>query len=284
MPEATALYALSCPQIWPIIKRMTTDFSPIFSESDIAWHTEAGRRANNEDSCAFLLQPDGAAVLLIVADGMGGHASGEVASRLAVDTLVEAYTKNGFAPDAEFLRATLIAVDHEIRRAATLDARREGMGTTVVAALLHQDGALIGHIGDSRALQFRNGCVRRLTRDHLFAIDVLGIDENQAKSHPQGNVLSQALGAPGNLAPAINSFDWQPGDVFLLCTDGVSECVPEPQMQSVLDATANREKPLPEAAAALVRRALENRSGDNCTVALVRVPEPKDDDEAAPSD
>ena len=125
----------------------------------------------------------------------------------------------------------------------------------------------MGHVGDSRALQFRDDAVRRLTRDHLYAIDVLGEEENRAKHHPKGNVLSQALGVTGGVAPTLQRFDLAAGDTLLLCTDGVSECVSEPLMRAALE-----EDELAGAAALVVRHALAGGSRDNCTVALARVP------------
>jgi protein phosphatase len=166
-----------------------------------------------------------------------------------------------------FLQSALQRAHHLVAEAAP--GEKSGMGTTVVAALLHSDEVIIGHVGDSRALQFRGDAVRRLTRDHLYAIDVLGEEENRAKHHPKGNVLSQALGVADGIAPSLNGFDFRAGDVLLLCTDGVSECVPEPLMRAALE-----EEDLAGAAALVVRHALAGGSRDNCTVALVRVPAP----------
>ena len=277
-----------------------------FEPTHLAWHTEAGRRANNEDFCATALGADGRSALLVVADGMGGHAAGEVASRLAGEWLLNAFSAGQLqtASDAnvgeETARArsaahlkTLVFEAHEaVLSASRADNTRSGMGTTVVAALVlapeegENAAVVVAHVGDSRAFQFRAGNVRRLTRDHLFAIDVLGVAENRAKNHPQGNVLSQALGNDGDFEPSVNCFDLRAGDFLLLCSDGVSECVPEPQMNALLGqffgsavpdfSSAPLDEanalPLPRAAAALVQRALDNNSRDNCTVALALVP------------
>lgn len=253
----------------PAPETATLKSAVFYSASNIAWHTEAGRRANNEDSCAFQIAPGGGAALVVVADGMGGHASGEVASRLAVDRLLEAWARDGFRASSAAFSQTLQSIHDEILRTAANESGLHGMGTTLVAALLHAEGVLIGHVGDSRALQFRGTLVRRLTRDHLYVVDALGVPENRAKEHPQGHMLSQALGASGSVAPDVAQFEAQAGDLILLCTDGVSESVPEPQMHAVLQGDD-----LSACAAVLVRRALENGSRDNCTVAIARVPAP----------
>lgn len=241
----------------------------LFSQSNVAWHTEVGRRKNNEDDCAVQIAGDGSACLLVVADGMGGHQSGEIASRTAVTSLVDAFNNTeNFAPQDDFqstLQSTILSAHNAIQSQSAREADKEGMGTTVVTALMRQDQVLIGHIGDSRALQFRDGNVRRLTRDHLFAVDVLDVDENKAKFHPQGNVLSQALGT-GEIEPSINNFDLQEGDFVVLCTDGVSEYVSEPQMYQALLLPE-----LSQAASQIVSLALQSGSRDNCTVVVARV-------------
>lgn len=253
----------------PVSQTASEKPSVFYSASDIAWHTEAGRRANNEDSCAFQIAPDGCAALLVVADGMGGHASGEVASRLAVDRLLEACARDGFQVSPAGFSQTLQNIHDEILQTAAKKNELHGMGTTLVAALLRSQSVLVGHVGDSRALQFRGTLVRRLTRDHLYVVDALNIPENRAKEHPQGHMLSQALGAAGTITPDVEQFEVQAGDLILLCTDGVGESVPEPQMHAVLQG-----EDLSSCAAVLVRRALENGSRDNCTVALARIPAP----------
>jgi protein phosphatase len=258
-------------------KREKKIFMPQYFTHNVAWHTETGRRKANEDSCAVQLAPDGSACLLVVADGMGGHASGEIASRIAVDTLLGAFEAHRFHPEhiRPLLQDAIWSAHQEILRTGQQQPEQAGMGTTVVAAVLSDERVDVAHVGDSRALQFRGDEVRRLTRDHLYAIDVLGVDENRAKDHAQGNVLSQALGFEGGIDPTFNSFDLQAGDVIVLCSDGVCSHVSEPLMgDSLLTSHADKETHWSQVAADIVRHALLNGSRDNCTVVLAAVPQP----------
>ena len=235
-------------------------------EPMVSIHSEAGKRANNEDQVGFYAAPDGSGVLLVLADGMGGHACGEVASQRAIDVLLKMFEKYQF-DDVEKLMQEAIYTAHErIQRDAAQDEHKEGMGTTIVTAALLQNEVVVGHVGDSRALQFRLPFVRRLTRDHLYATDVLEVEESQAKHHAKGNVLSQALGIAGPITPTLNRFDACPGDIIVLCSDGVSECVMEPHMAQLL-AGAH----LPQSAQSIVHAALANGSRDNCSVVAARV-------------
>ena len=233
----------------------------------VSIHSEAGTRPNNEDKVGYYAAPDGSGVLLALADGMGGHACGEIASQRAMDVLLKMFEKYQFS-DVEKLMQDAIYTAHErIQRDAAQDEHKEGMGTTIVAAVLLQNEVVVGHVGDSRALQFRLPYVRRLTRDHLYAIDVLDVEESQAKHHAQGNVLSQALGIAGEIKPTLNRFDACPGDIIVLCSDGVSECVIEPHMAQLLEGAF-----LPQSAANIVRAALANGSRDNCSVVAAQFP------------
>jgi PPM family protein phosphatase len=205
--------------------------------------------------------------LFVVADGMGGHAGGEIASHLALETVLETFRDCGFDPTEALLADALHSAHERIQREAGRDDSKSGMGTTLVAAALREGAVWVAHIGDSRALQFRAPCVRRLTQDHLFAVDILGISENRAKLHPHGNVLSQALGSDCRIAPAINHFDLASGDIVLLCSDGVSEWVSEPLMWHLL-----AEHTLDDAIHEIVQAALSNGSRDNCTALAAAVP------------
>ncbi len=238
----------------------------IFKEF-VSSFSDKGVRKNNEDQYGVYASEDGNAMLLVLADGMGGHSCGEVASEWAVNILIKMFEKHQFGDSGKLLEDAIVSAHERIFLEASKDDRKYGMGTTIVAAVLRPGEVLISHVGDSRALQFRDIYVKRLTRDHLYAIDVLECDEAQAKSHPQGNVLSQALGIDGSIKPSLNSFTTETGDYILLCSDGVSEHVPEPLMASII-----REQPFDLAAQTIAKRAIENGSKDNCTVVLARMP------------
>jgi serine/threonine protein phosphatase PrpC len=233
---------------------------------NIVSFSDKGVRKNNEDNHDTYAAVDGSGILLVLADGMGGHSSGEVASECAVTVLVKMFTKHQFDDSEKLLEDAILSAHERIHLEATRDAAREGMGTTVVAVVIRDDEAIVGHVGDSRAIQFKGELVRRLTRDHLYAIDVLDCDEATAKSSPQGNVLSQALGIDGKISPTVNRFGVDPGDLIVLCRDGVSEHVPEPMMWKIIN-----EQTFEKTAQVLVNTAIENGSRDNCTAIVARI-------------
>ncbi len=238
-----------------------------FSLSHIAMCSQAGARTGNEDRCATLLAPDGSAALLALADGMGGQACGEIASEIAIQTLVKAFEKYGFDEPDALLQQAIIGAHERIQREAAADKRKEGMGTTLVAAVLQEDRVLIGHVGDSRAFQFRDGCVRRLTEDHLYITEVLGLPESAAPDHPSGHVLAQALGSQGAVRPTINQFDVRPGDRILLCSDGVHGVLSEPELLEIL-----KRPELGDSVGLIVKTAIAAGSKDNCTAVTGAMP------------
>ncbi len=232
-----------------------------------AAHTEPGLRETNEDATSILIAGDGTAALIVVADGMGGQAHGETASKIATTVFETFFAEVGFGTPAESLDEAMEIAQSAIVEAAKKDPKKAGMGTTVVAAIITANTVYVAHVGDSRALQFRGDVVRRLTRDHLFVIDTLGIPENKAKSHRMGNVLSQVVGSEDGIRPTISEFDLQPNDSILLVSDGVSEKVGEDRMYRILSTLPPR-----SAARELVDAALRSGSRDNCTVVVARIP------------
>jgi protein phosphatase len=229
--------------------------------------SETGVRPHNEDRCDFRIAADQSAGLLILADGMGGQAAGEVASHLAVETLLEAFDQCGFGRAEGLLEEAFQAAHARIQREAARDAARDGMGTTLVAVVLQHGQLLVGHVGDSRAFQFRPPYVRRLTEDHLYISEVLGLEEKEARHHPKGHVLAQAVGIPGKIRPSFHRFEAEPGDWIVLCSDGVHASLAEPEMGRLLTAC-----PLSEAVAEMVNAALVNGSRDNCSIVAAALP------------
>lgn len=238
-----------------------------------AARTDVGRvRSHNED--AFLAVPE--ARLFVVADGLGGHAAGEVASGLAVEILSERLLGGADREAAQRLRHALEAAIREaneaIRRAAENDPRRAGMGTTVTALRLLDGGPwVIGHVGDSRAYLLRGGRLRRLTRDHTYVqrmVERGRLTDEQARVHPRSSVLTRALGIEEDIEVATYEGEARPGDRFLLSTDGLTAMVAEAKLEAAM-----REEEDPEA---LARRLVEsaNAAGgaDNITVVVVDIP------------
>jgi PPM family protein phosphatase len=228
---------------------------------ELSARSDVGRvRAHNEDR--YLAAPP----LLAVADGMGGAQAGEVAAGVAVEHL-EAL---GPEPSPEELRAAIVEANEAIRRMAAEDPERAGMGTTVTAALLGDGGRLeLMHVGDSRAYLLRGDRLERLTRDHSLVADMIergSLTEEEAGSHPQRNVITRALGAEPGVEVEHSGVPLQPGDVVLLCTDGLCGHVPDEEIRRALTGSET----LDDAAEALVEDANAAGGPDNVTVLLAR--------------
>ena len=244
---------------------------------NVGAQTEQGRRTENQDNMTGFSSPLGS--VYVVADGMGGHRGGAEASRIAIDS----YRKNLTAipenvPFADALqRATSIANDEMHTRGVSGDPAVEGMGSTVVLAVVRQTAAgaelSIGHIGDSRAYLFRGGVLRRLTRDHTAVqrlLDAGLVSPEEAKNHPDASVLTRALGKQAEVAmDLMEPLALEPGDVVLLCSDGLSGYVPDEVIQNEVAA----DRAPGETARALISVALRRGSDDNITVQVLRVSE-----------
>jgi len=248
------------------------------STTTFAAATDVGRvRDQNED--AWTAVPG--AGLYAVADGMGGHAAGEVASRLAVEAVEESLGDR--APDTvagarEVLAAAVRAAGRRIREQARERPERRGMGTTLTAMLLLTDGrGVVAHVGDSRAYRMRGEGLGRLTRDHTWVqarVDSGELTEDEARRHPASSVLTRALGADGFSEPDLFEIEWRPGDVYLLCSDGLTAAVGEPELEGELGRALREAADLEGAAGELVREANRRGGPDNITVLLVRPEEP----------
>jgi PPM family protein phosphatase len=243
-----------------------------------AGKTDTGRkRLKNEDSIG-LFDDLG---LYIVADGMGGHAAGEVASRIAVEAIRDSVKEN---PDKSTDRASgateaaaglrlqeaIGFANSEVLRQAEADPKLGGMGTTVVAALLSRDALSIAHVGDSRIYMFRGNELNRLTRDHSIVEDMVAagqITALQARTHPFRNVVTRALGTKDAVEADISRLDPKPGDVVLLCSDGLTGMLEDAAIAKILD--ANIGSPF-SSAEALVKAANDAGGDDNVSVVLLK--------------
>jgi PPM family protein phosphatase len=232
-----------------------------------AGDSSAGQvRAANQDSFFVGLTAQGA--LALVADGMGGHASGELASRRARDTLVQALGRAQKHPPLALARAVQGA-NLAIFDAAAARPEHQGMGTTLTALLLDDHLALIGHVGDSRAYLVRGGEIRQLTRDHSWVADRVRqglLSEREAKQHGWRNVITNALGTEAQVRLELSALSVQAGDRLLLCSDGLTLLLPDALISQIV-----QHAPPEEAVAELLRRADERGSPDNVTAALLLV-------------
>jgi protein phosphatase len=243
--------------------------------------TDTGRqRRANEDSL-LARSP-----LFVVADGMGGAQAGEVASRIAVD-----YFRDGLedASKAESGLATLaLAANSRIHELSHSNAEHAGMGTTLTAVYVGEQEVAIAHVGDSRAYCLRDGELLRLTDDHSLVDELLRqgrLTPEEAVEHPQRSVITRALGPEGTVEVDTRSFRARPGDVYLLCSDGLTTMLTEDQIADVLRARPR----LRDAGEALIAAANEAGGRDNITVVLLRLEEvgsgaPRPADGAAPDE
>jgi PPM family protein phosphatase len=229
-------------------------------------------REHNEDS--YLCE----ARVFAVADGLGGHAGGEIASRLAVEAL-EALDAGAFT-EAEAAQAALVDAVHEanrrVRQRAQAQPNLDGMGTTLTAAVLVGDEVALVHVGDSRAYLLASGdaVLTRLTRDHTPVEDAVRagkLTAAQARVHPYRSMLSQAVGLDAELeveTPPAQRL--APGDRLLLCSDGLMEVLDDDAIAATLRAAGTPE----QACAALVQATLDGGAPDNVTVVVVEVADP----------
>jgi serine/threonine protein phosphatase PrpC len=229
-----------------------------FHDSDLG-----RQRQGNEDSY-YVRAP-----LFVVADGMGGAQAGEVASELAVRQF-ESGLPDGRAP-GKALAELIQAANAEIHTQARDDPDLAGMGTTVTAAYVDGDTVVVAHVGDSRCYLLRDGDLIRLTRDHSLVGELVArgkLTEEQAESHPQRSVITRALGAYPEVEVDTEVFPARDGDVFLLCSDGLTGMVHEPQLKPLLE---DRERSLEQIGRTLIAAANEAGGRDNITVILFRL-------------
>lgn len=242
--------------------------------------TDQGKtRTNNED--AFLVNDR--LGLYAVADGIGGHEGGEVASRLAVDTLFgmlrEQFAGSRSAavfdasPEADqylsSLRDAVALANTTVRQAAAQDPALTGMGTTMTAVLLRPRTSVFVHVGDSRAYLFHDGTFRQLTNDHSLVAEQIRaglITPEQARMSPYRHVITRSVGIHPEVHADFGMFELGQSDILLLCTDGLTEMVRDEEIARILSS-----EPPAASAENLIRRANDNGGVDNITVVVVRM-------------
>ncbi len=247
-----------------------------------AARTDVGRRRTNNEDTHYADEGLG---LFLVADGLGGHASGEVASRLAVETIRDQLTtwaKGGAAPPAlgppisgapeaaTHLANSIRFANRVIHGAATTRPEYRGMATTVVAALVADGRVILAHVGDSRIYRVRDRKLDQVSRDHSLVREqvALGIiSEDEAVVSPQRNVVTRAVGMEPTVAVDVQDEAVREGDTLLLCSDGLSDMVDEP---IILEAVIQAGDDLDAACEALVELANAQGGKDNITAVLVR--------------
>jgi len=258
--------------------------------------TDVGRkRTENED--AFVVDPD--LGIYVVCDGMGGHASGEVASAMTTEEMHVFFQKRldgdrslPYQGEAGATMAELIisnSIQHandKVYVAGMRDPKLEGMGTTVVAVAEYEDKLILAHVGDSRIYRLRGGRLEQVTRDHSLLNHKIDLGELKSQEEidtfKHGNVIVRAVGLKDYVRPETSIHERVPGDIYLLCSDGLSDMVDDWSIENVLEANQDD---LDEAAGILIRMANDRGGKDNITAVLVRVDdEPEEVEAEAPQD
>ena len=249
---------------------------------EAAGDTSVGMKRNhNEDNYAILPEED----LFIVADGMGGHASGEVASQMAIETMRDFFRATSQDPEATWpykmdksrgyqenrLITGIKLANLRIFESAQRNAGQRGMGTTMVALLAFDDGVLIGHVGDSRVYRLRDSKLTQLTEDHSLLNDYIKmkrLSPEEIANFPHKNVIVRALGMKESVKVDCFLDKPEPGDIYLMCTDGLSGPVSDEEIREI---TAHTAPDLLGASKGLIERANRNGGPDNITVVLTRI-------------
>lgn len=230
--------------------------------------TDIGKRSHNEDS--YLLPPEGCDICLFaVADGMGGHAAGAVASKLLVEGLSGNPVAFETGREIEQLKSAIERVNLSVFEIAEDDISLRGMGSTLVCALILGDKFIAANVGDSRLYHFDGEIISRVTIDHSLVEQLVlqgAITRKQARIHPQRNIITRAMGISPVVDVDLFERDWEPGDMLLLCSDGLHGSVEDEDIAEVLQSDLNLETKCE----LLVRRALNNGDTDNITIILIQ--------------
>jgi protein phosphatase len=247
---------------------------------DVQGLTHVGMKRNhNEDNFLVLAEER----LFVVADGMGGHSSGEIASKIAVDEIGEFFRMTGKDQDATWpfkmdktrnydenrLSTGIKLANVRIFERASSEQKFRGMGTTIVTVYFNQTHAYVGHVGDSRVYFFRAGTLKQVTEDHSLLNDYLKakkLTPEEIEAFPHKNVIVRALGMKDTVQVDVSRVEPQEGDIFLLCSDGLSGMVTDAAMADVL----TKQRDLNAACAQLIDLANANGGNDNVTCVLAR--------------
>lgn len=227
--------------------------------------TDKGRvRSINQDA---FYQPRPGETFAVIADGMGGHQAGDVASTMAVEEFTR-WLKCAPRLSEETLRYAVSEANRTVYLRSRMERDKAGMGTTLTALWLDDDSALLAHIGDSRAYRLRDGELKQVSHDHSLVGELVEsgeLTEEEARVHPQRNIITRALGTGSRVEPDIIRTSRKKGDVWLLCSDGLTNYVTRGELQSVLKSRRKWQAKAEE----LVKMALDRGGADNVTVLIV---------------
>ena len=229
--------------------------------------SEKGRRPNNEDVVFARFDPR-YPLIAAVSDGMGGHAAGEVASRISIEAL-DMWTRELTDAPQNVLVDAFFNANAQVMAAAEKDKQLQGMGATLVAAIFYHDHFITANIGDSRLYLVSENEVRQVTFDHSYVQELVRrgfLTEDEARNHPRKNVTTRCIGTETAFEPDVFYTRWNPKDMALLCSDGLCDALTESDMLALIQ----QEDDLDTLCRKLVDNAYEKGSADNISLVLVR--------------
>ncbi|EGL82604.1 protein serine/threonine phosphatase [Caldalkalibacillus thermarum TA2.A1] len=239
---------------------------------EVAIKTHVGHMREVNEDCAGVFEHEQGVMLAAVADGMGGHRAGDVASKMALDKLQDLFHAADHGQDAQaweqWLRESIETANTYIFNYAQQHPTHLGMGTTLVTALFLKNCYLIAHVGDSRAYRYVHACLEMLTEDHSLVNELVRSGQlapEEAEHHPQRNVITRALGTERNVRVDLQRFQYVGDEQILLCSDGLSGMVAEQQIKEILENPHS----VDEKASLLLQAALDAGGEDNITLILV---------------
>lgn len=233
-------------------------------------------RQNNEDYWAHILEDN----FFVLADGMGGHQAGEVASREAVTLLcrlvkeagLDSFKIKNLDELQDLLRAAIQQLNGKLFSLSCQNEKWKGMGTTLCCLLVHEQGIIVAHVGDSRIYRLRQNRLEQLTQDHSLLrelMDLGQIEDQQADGFLYRNILTRAVGTEPIVEPEINTSDVKSEDLFLMCSDGLTDLLSREEIESLLV----HSETIQESTKKLVKTAKQRGGNDNITVILIKVQE-----------
>lgn len=236
----------------------------------VAYQTDIGhQRKENQDRVAKFTAPDGT-LLVVVTDGIGGSRSGDVAAQITVDHLgrqFQAASPNSSLEAIRWFAREVQLINDEILQKSTENPKYQGMGTTLVAAIIFDQAMVVANIGDSRGYVLHDNLLTQVTIDHSLVNELVkhgDITEEEARNYPQNNIITRAIGVSADARIEVNCFDLGAGDQILLCSDGLSKMITREQMMGVLESDLS----LTEKCSQLIKMANEAGGPDNITVLI----------------
>lgn len=240
---------------------------------EVAFKSHIGHiRQVNEDS-ADVYYRENNTVLAVVADGMGGHQAGDVASQMTLQKLQESFAVVDLNKDiagwSEWLLEAIKAANHYVYQYSLENAQYQGMGTTIVAALFLDSDYIVAHVGDSRVYRFADQQLHQITEDHSLVYELVRsgqLTQEEADSHPQRNIITRALGTEEEVEIDLKVLSYLGGEQLLLCSDGLSNMVQDSAITEILSKSDTVEEKVNE----LIHRALEAGGDDNISLVVIQ--------------